>query len=403
MATHLPDHFKCPISLEIMSDPVILSSGHTFDRSSIQRWLDAGHRTCPITKLPLHDHPSLIPNHALRSLISNYTLLSPLHQTISQSQTLISTLASHSSSSDSKIDSLRHLTHLSKRDSAFRRLLADSGAVPALLAAVDDPLLQESALPLLLNLTLDDDSKVGLVAEGVVARVVAVLLRGASPDCRAVAATIVTSLAVVEVNKATIGAFPAAIAALVAILRDGKGRERKEAATALYALCSFPDNRRRAVDCGAVPILLRNVEIGLERGVEVIGVLSKCKEGREQMEAYNGCVQILARVLRNGSSRGIQYALLALTSLCCYSQRMVLVALDEGVLEASLGFVVDDNEKVRRNARNLIRFLRGNNSHNWVSKTNVVLSNDGILQSRLSLSVAEVDLDLFYIGNIKIF
>ncbi|KAK7319580.1 hypothetical protein RJT34_04303 [Clitoria ternatea] len=364
MATHLPDHFKCPISLEIMSDPVILSSGHTFDRSSIQRWLDAGHRTCPITRLPLPHHPSLIPNHALRSLISNFTLLSPLHQNISQPETLISTLTSPSSSSDSKIDALTHLTRLSKRDSSFRRRLADSGAVPAVLDAVDDPLLQETALPLLLNLTLDDDSKVGLVAEGVVARVVAVLLRGASPDCRAVAATIITSLAVVEVNKATIGAFPAAIGALVAILRDGKGRERKEAATALYALCSFPDNRRRAVECGAVPILLRNVDCGLERGVEVIGVLAKCKEGREEMEGCDGCVKILCRVLRNGSSRGVQYALFALTSLCLYSHQMALVAMEEGALEASVGLIEDGNEKVRKNASNLIRVLRGNNNNN---------------------------------------
>jgi len=81
------------------------------------------------------------------------------------------------------------------------------------------------------------------------------------------------------------------------------------------------------------------------------------------MEGYNGCVQILARVLRNGSSRGVQYALFALTSLCLYSQRMVLLAQEEGVLEASIVFVEDDNEKVRRNACNLIRALRGNNSN----------------------------------------
>ncbi|XP_061358124.1 U-box domain-containing protein 8-like [Gastrolobium bilobum] len=367
MAIHLPDYFKCPISLEIMSDPVILSSGHTFDRSSIQRWLDAGHRTCPITKLPLSDNSSLVPNHALRSLISNYTLLSPLHQKISQPQTLISTLTSQSSTADSKTESLRQLTRLSKRDSAFRRRLADSGAVSAVLSCVDsgEPALQEKALSLLLNLSLDDDNKVGLVAEGVIARVVAVLRRGASPDCRALAATVITSLAVVEVNKATIGAYPEAMEALVAILRDGKGRERKEAATALYAVCSFPDNRRRAVDCGAVPILLRNVDSGLERGVEVIGVLAKCKEGREQMEGYDGCVKILARVLRDGSSRGIQYALLALNSLCFYSQEMVLIALEEGVLEIAVGLLEDDNEKVRRNSSNLIRVLRGN--HNRLS------------------------------------
>lgn len=368
MGTHLPDQFKCPISLEIMSDPVILSSGHTFDRSSIQRWLDDGHRTCPITKLPLPDHPSLIPNHALRSLIYTFTQTRPNTQTRPDTQTLISTLASPSSSTTSKTESLRLLHRLSTRDSAFRRRLSDYGVASAVLSCIDsgDAALQEKALSLLLTLSLDDDSKVGLVAEGAITRLVAVLLdREALPDCRAVAATILTSLAVLEVNKATIGAYPHAIRALVSVLRDGKGaRERKEAATSLYAICSFPDNRRRAVECGAVPVLLRNVDCGLERGVEVLGVLAKCKEGREQMECYDGCVRILSRVLSNGSSRGIQYALLAMNSLCSNSEEMLLVALEEGVLEICVGLLEDDNEKVRRNSSNLIQVLRGN--HHWI-------------------------------------
>ncbi|KAA8519929.1 hypothetical protein F0562_014161 [Nyssa sinensis] len=236
MATQYPDDFKCPISLEIMTDPVILSSGHTFDRSSIQRWIDSGHRTCPITKLPLSEPPSLIPNHALRSLISNYTLVSlPKPQSHPEPQTLISTLTAPSSPLDSKLVSLDQLTRLSKRDSALRRRLTESGAVSAVLNCVglDDPCLQEKALSLLLNLSLDDDNKVGLVAEGAIARIVAAL-RGGSAESRAVAATILTSLAVVEVNKATIGAYPYAIRALVSLLRDGNGREKKEAATALY-------------------------------------------------------------------------------------------------------------------------------------------------------------------------
>ncbi|KAK4271412.1 hypothetical protein QN277_020112 [Acacia crassicarpa] len=366
MATHLPDHLKCPISLEIMSDPVIIPSGHTFDRSSIQRWLDAGHRVCPITKLPLPDYPSLIPNHALRSLISNYALISPLQQQLPpHPETLISLLTSRSSPLESKVELLGQLIRLSQRDSLFRRRLTESGVVSAVLNCVDsgDSGLQEKALSLLLNLSLDDDNKVGLAAEGVIARVVAVLL-GGSPNCRAIAATMLTSLAVVEVNKATIGAYPCAIETLVSLLRNGKGREKKEAATALYAICSFPDNRRRAVECGAVPVLLGSADSGLERAVEVLGILAKCKEGREQMKSYNGCIQILARVLRNGSSRGIQYALLALNSLCCSSEKMRLEAVKEGVLEIGLQLLDDDSEKVRRNSSNLIQVLRGNQ---WTS------------------------------------
>ncbi|OMO76659.1 Armadillo [Corchorus capsularis] len=364
MATQLPDDFKCPISLEIMSDPVILSSGHTFDRASIQRWLDSGHRTCPITKLPLPEQPCLIPNHALRSLISNYTLVTPSKsQPCPQPQTLISALTSPSSPLETQLDSLTHLARLTKRDSALRRKIAESGAVPAVLKCVnsDDPSLQEKALSLLLNLSLDDDNKVGLVAEGAINRVVKVLRVGL-PDCRAIAATIITSLAVVEVNKATIGAYPDAIPALVWLLIAGKGREMKEAATALYAICSFADNRRRAIDCGAVPILMRLLDSGLERAIEVLGLLVKCKEGREEMMKVNGCVKVLVKVLRNGSSRGVQYGLFTLNCLCNYSESFSSEAINEGILEICMGLVEEENEKIRRYTSSLVQTLRGDHA-----------------------------------------
>jgi len=202
---------------------------------------------------------------------------------------------------------------------------------------------------------------VGLVAEGAIARVVAALQAG-SADSRAVAATILTSLAVMEVNKATIGAYPHAIRVLVSLLRDGKGREKKEAATALYALCSFPDNRRRAVQCGAVPILVRIADSGLERAVEVLGLLAKSKEGREAMERFNGCVKVLVRVVSSGSSRGVEYALLTLNSLCCYSEDMCVATRREGALDLCMGLVEDENEKIRRNAWGLVQVLRGSQS-----------------------------------------
>lgn len=366
MAFPYPDDFKCPISLEIMSDPVILSSGHTFDRSSIQRWLDAGHRTCPITQLPLSENPSLIPNHALRSLISNFnpvSLSKPCLPNPPPPQTLISILISPSSSLDSKLDCLNQLARVSKRDSAMRRRLTESGAVSAVLKCVgsDDPNLQEKALSLLLNLSLDDDNKVGLVAEGAIGLTVAAL-QARSSDCRAVAATMLTSLAVVEVNKATIGAYPYAVRSLVCLLRSGSNREQKETATALYAICSFPGNRVRVVECGAVPILLKIANSGLHRAVEVLGLLAKCREGREQMQRFNGCVEILGRVLRSGAPRAVQYALLTLSSLCCHCEPMCVEARREGVLGICMTLIDDDNEKIRANAANLIHILRGNNT-----------------------------------------
>jgi F-box/WD-40 domain protein 7 len=52
-------------------DPVILATGHTYDRHSIERWLAQGHKTCPVTGMRLR-HLELTPNFALRSAIVDW-------------------------------------------------------------------------------------------------------------------------------------------------------------------------------------------------------------------------------------------------------------------------------------------------------------------------------------------
>ena len=49
----IPLYFRCPLSLELMLDPVIVASGQTYDRVSIQKWLDHGLTFCPRTRQTL--------------------------------------------------------------------------------------------------------------------------------------------------------------------------------------------------------------------------------------------------------------------------------------------------------------------------------------------------------------
>lgn len=56
-----PEEFVCPLSLEIMYDPVIVSSGQTYERAFIARWITEGHTTCPKTRQPL-DALAIFPN-----------------------------------------------------------------------------------------------------------------------------------------------------------------------------------------------------------------------------------------------------------------------------------------------------------------------------------------------------
>ncbi|KAI4320269.1 hypothetical protein MLD38_033767 [Melastoma candidum] len=64
----VPAHFRCPISLDLMKDPVTLCTGITYDRESIEQWIESGNGTCPVTKRELTDW-EIIPNHVIRKMI----------------------------------------------------------------------------------------------------------------------------------------------------------------------------------------------------------------------------------------------------------------------------------------------------------------------------------------------
>ncbi len=54
--------------MELMQDPVMVATGHTYDRACIEKWLHQGNRTCPVTGMRLR-HLELTPNYALRTAI----------------------------------------------------------------------------------------------------------------------------------------------------------------------------------------------------------------------------------------------------------------------------------------------------------------------------------------------
>ena len=67
----VPAHFSCPVSMELMVDPVMVVTGHTYDRAFSQRWLESGNKTCPVTGIKLRSL-ELTPNFALRMAIQDW-------------------------------------------------------------------------------------------------------------------------------------------------------------------------------------------------------------------------------------------------------------------------------------------------------------------------------------------
>jgi len=62
-----PDEFLCPITHEVMGDPVVASDGMGYERHAIRHVLDVGSRLSPLTRELLA--PEVYPNHELRRRI----------------------------------------------------------------------------------------------------------------------------------------------------------------------------------------------------------------------------------------------------------------------------------------------------------------------------------------------
>ena len=63
----LLEQLQCPLSFEIMTDPVMNAAGQTYERSAIEAWFSRGKRTDPMTGIVL-EHTHLVPNVFARSM-----------------------------------------------------------------------------------------------------------------------------------------------------------------------------------------------------------------------------------------------------------------------------------------------------------------------------------------------
>lgn len=70
----LPRSLLCPISNQVMKDPVTAADGMTYEQECIVSWFQGGHSTSPVTEAKL-DSLKLRPNDVLRAIIEDYMAL----------------------------------------------------------------------------------------------------------------------------------------------------------------------------------------------------------------------------------------------------------------------------------------------------------------------------------------
>ncbi|KAE8672026.1 U-box domain-containing protein 13 [Hibiscus syriacus] len=368
----IPDDFRCPISLELMKDPVIVSTGQTYERSCIQKWLDAGHKTCPKTQQTL-SHTALTPNYVLKSLIALWCesngIELPKNQGTCRSSAsdcdrtaivaLLEKLAN--GNSEQQRAAAGELRLLAKRNADNRVCIAEAGSIPLLveLLSSTDPRTQEHAVTALLNLSINDSNKGGIVNAGAIPDIVDVLKNG-SMEARENAAATLFSLSVIDEYKVAIGAA-GAIPALIKLLCEGSPRGKKDAATAIFNLSIFQGNKVRAVRAGIVPPLMRLLKDAgggmVDEALAILAILASHQEGKVAIGQADP-IPVLLEVIRTGSPRNRENAAAILWSLCTGNIEQLKTAKELSAEEALKDLSESGTDRAKRKAGSILELFQ---------------------------------------------
>ncbi|XP_075510304.1 LOW QUALITY PROTEIN: U-box domain-containing protein 16-like [Primulina tabacum] len=382
---NIPADFRCPISLDLMRDPVVVSTGQTYDRASICQWIESGHDTCPKTGQTL-THTQLIPNLALKNLIAmwcrdqripfesteninatpngvflNKTALEAVKMTVSF---LVNNLtASQTTESINRV--VHELRVLAKTDSDSRACIAEAGALPllVLLLGSEHPNLQVNTITTILNLSILEANKTRIMeTDGLLNGVIEVLRSGATWEAKGNAAATIFSLTGVHAHRKKLGKKTRVVKSLLDLARLGPTSPKRDAMMAILNLAADREAVGKLIEGGVVDIMGgEQPESLLETAVAVLEVVMKRGGLLAVAAAYHGnLVKRLTTVLREGSDRARESAAATLVIICRRggSEMVAEVAAISGIERVVWEIMGSGTERGRRKAATLLRVLR---------------------------------------------
>ncbi|KAI3525764.1 hypothetical protein L1887_04830 [Cichorium endivia] len=377
----IPADFRCPISLDLVRDPVVVSTGQTYDRASINLWIESGHTTCPKTGQTL-DHTGMIPNRALRNLIimwcrehripfestetkekvtgesTNKTLFEATKMTV----TFLLEKASASQSLEMANRFVYELRALAKTDSNSRACIADADGLPLLVKFLssDNPNLQINAVTTILNLSIHDANKTKIMeTEGVVNGIVEVLRTGATWEAKGNAAATIFSLTGVPVYRKKLGRKSRVIKGLMELARTGPISSKRDALVAILNLAGDRETVGKLLEVGVVEMASEVMDGLPEEGVTVLEAVVK-KGGLAAITAAFHVIRKLATVLRDGTERAQESAAATLVNVCRKGGSEIVseLAAIPGIERVIWEVMGMGTGRGRRKAATLLRILR---------------------------------------------
>ncbi|XP_010263014.1 PREDICTED: E3 ubiquitin-protein ligase PUB24-like [Nelumbo nucifera] len=319
----IPQYFICPISLQIMKDPVTMVTGITYDRESIEQWLFFGkNTTCPVTKQPLPKDSDLTPNHTLRRLIQAWCIANasngvdqiPTPKSLFD-RTQVVKLIQELRIPQLQLQSLRKLEAIASRNEKNRGPMVEAGVAKAMVSLIMSRFreartdgLSEAFSVFHLVCTPTEKMK-KLVSENydVVESIMWVLQQEMDDQETVKTRAVLVLKTITEVASGSLmeRLKPEFFKAMVGVLRQQISQQATKAALhMLLEACPWGRNRSIIIEAGAVFDLIE-IELRMpeKRTTELIfGILDHlcCSpDGRAQLLGHSaGIAMVSKRILR---------------------------------------------------------------------------------------------------------
>ncbi|KAL4611247.1 E3 ubiquitin-protein ligase PUB23-like [Castanea sativa] len=376
----VPAHFLCPISMQLMRDPVTLSSGITYDRDNIERWLfSCKNNTCPVTKQVLCDTELLIPNHTLRRLIQAWCTLHasqgveriPTPKPPVDKAQIVKILNEAKKFPNMQLNCLRRLKSIAFESERNKKCLEAAGGVEFLASIIvtengnDDIMITEAAVDVLSNLKISETDLKNLINNDgeFVESLLQVLKRG-NYQSRAYTTMLLKSVYEEADPIQLISVKSEFFSEIVRVLQDQISQQASKAALKLLVeLCPWGRNRIKAVEGGAVVVLIELLIEASERRVcelvlVVLDQLCGCAEGRAELLKHGAGLAIVSKKILRVSHVASDRAVRILSSVSRFSatSRVLQEMLQVGVVsKLCLVFQVESSLKTKEKAREILR------------------------------------------------
>jgi hypothetical protein len=373
----VPPFFLCPISLELMKDPVTVSTGITYDRESIEKWLFSGkNNTCPVTKQALPADCDLTPNHTLRRLIQSWCTMNASHgvERIPTpkppiSKTQITKLLNDANSPHLKIKCLQKLRSIASESAANKRCMEAAGAVEFLASIVSSTTVEEAssgdALSILYSLQLSEAAlKILIGKNGEFIKSLIRIMQRDSYESRAYSILLLKSMMEVADPMQMIRLETEFFVEIVQVLHDQISQQATSAALKLLIqLSPWGRNRIKAVNGGAVSVLIELLLDSSERRacemmLMVMDILCGCAEGRAELLEHAAGLAIVSKKIMRVSHVATDKAvrILLLVSKFSATPAVVQEMLQLGVVaKLCLMLQTEGENKAKEKAREILK------------------------------------------------